>query len=715
MLKKAVIAILMLTCLICAEAGYGAVATSDGSAAYGEKNKLSALSFNLSPAALIPLGESSDLYKVGFGVGLAGEYQLKSSKLFFLSGNFGYGLAPLQADQSLSLLSLGAGGGVKRGLTEKLSLKGFVHGGGYFASLSDSGGFGESTAMNPYVTVGAGLYYQFTPALSAGIETGYKNYFGLYNGVLAALGSVLHIGGIKKAEKSPAGATPPAGNHIELLNLEFDDVFPVFFKYYDENPIGKATIRNREKEPVTDISVNLFVKQYMDSPKKCLAPAAMGQGEAQPVELSALFTEKVLEITEGTKVAADITVDYKYNGRQYRYTRVETLSLYDRNATRWDDDRKAAAFVTAKDPVVLRFAKNTAGLVKGSGYQAVNQNLKLAMAIHESLRLFGMSYAVDPTSSYAEFSKNKQAVDYLQFPKQSLAYKAGDCDDLSILFCALLESIGIETAFITTPGHIHIAFSTDMGPGDVKKSFLRNDDLIIHAGKAWVPVEVTAVDRGFVKAWELGAKLWREASGQDKAGFYPVREAWKVFSPVGLPGEGETLTLPVEEEVLNAYNREVFAFVDREISPQVSSLQAEIQKSGGSPRLINKLGVLYARYGLVDKAEKEFMRILEKNKDYVPALLNLGNINFMRDDMTKAKVLYDKAAAGDPDNPDALLCIARVNHELENYDVVRVAFQKLKVLEPELAAKYSYLDLGADDATRAANRAGVGNVVEWSD
>jgi len=109
------------------------------------------------------------------------------------------------------------------------------------------------------------------------------------------------------------------------------------------------------------------------------------------------------------------------------------------------------------------------------------------------------------------------------------------------------------------------------------------------------------------------------------------------------------------------------------------------------------------------------MRILEKNKDYVPALLNLGNINFMREDMTKAKVLYDKAAAGDPDNPDALLCVARVNHELENYDIVRTAFQKLKVLEPELAAKYAYLDLGADDATRAANRAGVRNVVEWSD
>ena len=33
--------------------------------------------------------------------------------------------------------------------------------------------------------------------------------------------------------------------------------------------------------------------------------------------------------------------------------------------------------------------------------------------------------------------------------KQTLEYRAGDCDDLSILYSALLESVGVETAFIT--------------------------------------------------------------------------------------------------------------------------------------------------------------------------------------------------------------------------------------------------------------------------
>lgn len=61
---------------------------------------------------------------------------------------------------------------------------------------------------------------------------------------------------------------------------------------------------------------------------------------------------------------------------------------------------------------------------------------------------------VDPQSSYVTAIQARDAVDCLKFPRQTLEYRGGDCDDLSILYCALLESVGIETAFIATPGHI---------------------------------------------------------------------------------------------------------------------------------------------------------------------------------------------------------------------------------------------------------------------
>jgi hypothetical protein len=46
-----------------------------------------------------------------------------------------------------------------------------------------------------------------------------------------------------------------------------------------------------------------------------------------------------------------------------------------------------------------------------------------------------------------------------------LYYRGGDCDDLSILYCSLLEVLGLDTAFITVPGHIYAAFDTGIQSG----------------------------------------------------------------------------------------------------------------------------------------------------------------------------------------------------------------------------------------------------------
>jgi tetratricopeptide (TPR) repeat protein len=694
--------------LLFVECGLATAASSPGSP--------SPFSFNVSPGAMLPVGTSADLYKLGLDIGLSGEYRLPGKPLFFLSGDAAYTYPPTEADAGLSVFSLGAGGGIRYDLGQKLYLKGFLNGGGYYGFLTDADTTEKKTALNPYLAVGTGVHYALSKTLDAGLELSYKNFFGLYNGIGIALGTSFRFGGGKKRhDGQPPRLTPLAGDHVELVGIEFSDVFPVFFKYYDDHAIGRGAIRNRASEPVTDVNVNLMVKQYMDSPKECASFTNLDAREELAVELRALFTDRVLDITEGTKVAADITVQYKYKGEPYVYTKVATLSLYDRNATRWDDDRKAAAFVTAKDPSVLRFAKNIAGIVKEHGTKSVNENLRTAMAFHEALALYGMSYVVDPTTPYIEYSKNTRAVDYLQFPRQTLEYKAGDCDDLSILYSALLESVGVETAFITTPGHIYLAFSAGMDPQEGKASFSRNGDLIFTEDKTWIPFETTYTSEGFLKAWELGARLWREASSGGKSGFYPVREAWNIYNPVGLPGEGATLGFPLDDRVRGAYLRELAKFIDGEINTQVGRLEEEIRKSGGSAALGNKLGVLYAKYGLYDKAETEFGKILSRNARYVPTLLNMGNIFFLKDDIAKAKEYYDEAAGYEPENPKALLCVARVDHKLENYGTAKQLYTKLKALDPDLASQFTYLEMRGDEEVRAADAAKAKEAMAWSD
>ena len=46
--------------------------------------------------------------------------------------------------------------------------------------------------------------------------------------------------------------------------------------------------------------------------------------------------------------------------------------------------RRAAAFVTAKDPAVLRFVKSLAGMVSDNPVQAVDYNMQVAMVVHRA-------------------------------------------------------------------------------------------------------------------------------------------------------------------------------------------------------------------------------------------------------------------------------------------------------------------------------------------
>ena len=60
-------------------------------------------------------------------------------------------------------------------------------------------------------------------------------------------------------------------------------------------------------------------------------------------------------------------------------------------------------------------------------------------------------------------SKQSGATDFLQFPRETLRYTTGDCDDLSILYCSVMQSLNIDTALITVPGHIYVAVSPAHG------------------------------------------------------------------------------------------------------------------------------------------------------------------------------------------------------------------------------------------------------------
>jgi hypothetical protein len=652
----------------------------------------------------IPLLDSAELFALGPTGSLSVEWNSPGGMPFYLIGDLGYGYSPLLSEQTVSVLRAGAGIGFGLPVLPWLYARAYAVGGFYYGLLNVPGS--SAGGGDPYATGGVDVSVAVTSLLSFELGAAWQELFMFSHSLDVFLGTSFHLGAgnktpIIKPARSPVIERPKA-EAIDFKKVGFQTVFPVFYSYYDDHPVGTLVIGNKQMGPITDVRVSLYVKQYMDSPKTCATIEGLKPGESSSVNLYALFTDKVLSITQGTKAAVDLMVNYTCDGSPQQDVRTETISLYDRNAMTWDDDRRAAAFMTLKDPQVLTFSKNIVSMLRDKEGRFISNNLLRAMGMHEALTAYGISYVVDPTSPFSGAKKGKDDPDFLQFPIQTLEYKAGDCDDLTILYCALFESIGIPTAFITVPGHIYMAIKLEMPVDEAQRTFLHPEDLIIQGDGVWLPIEITEITGGFVKAWETGAKEWRENAERGTANFYVTQEAWQSYAVAGLPATGFVVAVPPPAAVMASIGKETGRFIVKEVDPRVAALQAALKKSPEDPKILNQIGILYGRYGVLDKAEEYCLRAI-KSQEYVPSLVNLGNLSYLNKDMARSFTYFGRALKAAPKNVKALQGYIIAGYELQKYEQVNTAYGTLKAVSPESAAQMAHVEtVQASDTARAS-------------
>ena len=615
---------------------------------------------------------------MGGGANLRIQHLFSSIPFLFLEGDLNVGVLPYPGD-NLILLSAGMGTGVNLKLGNRMSFDVGAQAGWYLGIVSGK----EDIFSNPYFGGSVKFNFDISPNFTLSAGTGYNFYVypgqPLYHGLNFSIGTVFRLG------------SATTRSRLKVESLEYDPVFPILYEYYSENPFGSLSIKNTERNTINNLTVSFYVDQYMEQPMECAVIPSLKSGQIADVDLKALFTTGVLNLTDTSKVATEIIISYELLGRKITYSTPQTMKIYGRNSMTWDDDRKAASFISAKDPTVQLFARNTAGVIRELDQNAINLNLRIALGIFETLELYGMNYVIDPASSYIELSGNTNAIDFLQFPSQTLTFRAGDCDDLTILASSLLESVGIETAFITIPGHIYMAFSLDMTENEAKRTFTNIDEFIFHEDNTWIPIEITLISDGFLEAWKYGAREWREYKSIDRAAFFPVHEAWKEYKAATVPGGALPLLFPSQENMINNYNESLDIFINRELEPRVVDFSLKLQKND-TARLRNSFGVLYAKYGMYDEAEAQFQQAIRKDADFSAPMINLGNILFLKKELDNALEWYSKAESLKPDSPRIIAAIAKTRYEMEQYDAVKNLYQDLQIKAPELAAQYAYLN-----------------------
>jgi hypothetical protein len=94
------------------------------------------------------------------------------------------------------------------------------------------------------------------------------------------------------------------------------------------------------------------------------------------------------------------------------------------------------------------------------GQYSFDPRLFRALRIIDALGARGIEYVEDPASPISVVLGQESAVDTVRFPRTTLLYQSGDCDDTTALLTSLLEAAGIRTAILTSPGHVFAAFES---------------------------------------------------------------------------------------------------------------------------------------------------------------------------------------------------------------------------------------------------------------
>ena len=92
-----------------------------------------------------------------------------------------------------------------------------------------------------------------------------------------------------------------------------------------------------------------------------------------------------------------------------------------------------------------------------------------------------------------------------------------------------------------------------------------------------------------------------------------------------------------------------------------------------------------------DEASIAYRRALEVDPYLVPALINLANIHYSRDEIAEAQALYERAIALEPDVFEAHFNLGNIFHDLGRYAEAQACYRDALKLNPAYADAHFYL------------------------
>ncbi len=477
---------------------------------------------------------------------------------------------------------------------------------------------------------------------------------------------------------------------LEIEVVKLRDIFSNTYKLYEEDGVGRIKLTNFTNKTIENIKVSFLLNNFMDFPTEVKIEKLL-PGQSEEVTLKAVFNNNILTITEDSSIQAMVEASYFQDGKRVAFNKNPTITVYDKHRMTWDEHDRVASFVTPKDTPIINFVRSIATQFSGTKDES-----QLAAALFDAMGVIGLTYVSNPIDPY-QISLAKTAttlktdtVDYVQYPRETLERKSGDCVDLVTFYSSSLESMGIPTLMLEVPDHILMMFSTGINADT--DGYTMDDMYVIHEGKLWIPVETTIVGKPFIKAWELGAANYYKWKDKGLV-IQDVHSSWNTFKPATLPSSTLKTMDVTSGDVEKKFPGDYMSMLKISSRTKTRRYLQAIEKNPANMDAHLQMGIILAKIGDRDEAMKYFDKILVSEPRNAAALNNRGNVLMLNENYIEAQKAYLAAAQSSPDDPHIWVNLAKSYKAVKDSKKAKAAFVKAVKLDPSVKVQHKALAL----------------------
>ena len=482
---------------------------------------------------------------------------------------------------------------------------------------------------------------------------------------------------------------------IEIVDTNVDELYPSLYKNYSDAsrlPIGTVVLANNTNVPKPNATLTFYVEGLMDEPtEQKMKPLSSYSNTTIP--LRAVFNESILQTAEQKTMQARLRLTYRHQAEAKIVEKTVSFTMQSRNAIKWKDKRRLAAFISPRDPQLIDYTKSIDRLFRDEPTYDLPTNVVTGIRIFSVLTNQGYTYSVDPQTDFSVVSRNPEMLDYCQYPEQTIMRKAGDCDDLVTLYLSMLANAGVSTGYVDIPGHVMSAFDTGLSPNELKGSALSREDVVISQDNVWIPVETTLLgSESFLTAWRKGIERYRK---EQKEGDLPqiisISNARSVYEPSSIKPDSFKTTFSDTSAVLSEYRDQVSTLYARQTEAERNRLSKQLQDNPKNTYVRNRLGILYARGGKHEKARQLYQEGLNLTPTNALLLNNFANVLYHQERYSKAVDLYKRSLNSGEEDPQIYINLCKAQLALGRSKQAASSFQTAIQKDPSLSKDYSYL------------------------